>query len=225
MSCLWCHNPESQYAKPQLMFYEAQCIGCRCVKNASDIHLRRKTRPNTKITFFMSQILRSVGIEQMRSCAENCPSEALRLCGRAMTVQEVMTEIEKGCGLLLLMAAGSLSQEENRFCKVHFLKKFFQNVQKRKFLSVLTTLEIKGENRATAAVCRFVLVDVKILNPEKASVYQGICYKNMPKKNLKRLSDLNIPVIIRVPLAKGINDTPRRNRKKRDAFQITDQHN
>lgn len=23
MSCLWCHNPESQYAKPQLMFYEA----------------------------------------------------------------------------------------------------------------------------------------------------------------------------------------------------------
>ena len=32
MSCLWCHNPESQYAKPQLMFYEAQCIGCgRCV--------------------------------------------------------------------------------------------------------------------------------------------------------------------------------------------------
>lgn len=63
MSCLWCHNPESQYAKPQLMFYEAQCIGCgRCVKNVSDIHLRRKHGQTHKTTFFMSQILRSVGI-------------------------------------------------------------------------------------------------------------------------------------------------------------------
>ena len=62
------------------------------------------------------------------------------------------------------------------------------------------------------------LVDVKILNPEKASVYQGICYKNMPK-NLKRLSDLNIPVIIRVPLAKGINDTPEEIEKRETLFK------
>ena len=97
MSCLWCHNPESQYAKPQLMFYEAQCIGCgRCVKKCIRYALRRKHGQTHKTTFFMSQILRYCrDCEQMRSCAENCPSEALRLCGRTMTVQEVMTEIEK----------------------------------------------------------------------------------------------------------------------------------
>ena len=49
MSCLWCHNPESQYAKPQLMFYEAQCIGCgRCVKKCIRYTFKKKTRPNTQ---------------------------------------------------------------------------------------------------------------------------------------------------------------------------------
>ena len=63
MSCLWCHNPESQYAKPQLMFYEAQCIGCgRCVKKCIRYTFKKKTRPNTQNHVLMSQILRSVGI-------------------------------------------------------------------------------------------------------------------------------------------------------------------
>ena len=63
MSCLWCHNPESQYAKPQLMFYEAQCIGCgRCVKKCIRYTFKKKHGQTHKTTFFMSQILRSVGI-------------------------------------------------------------------------------------------------------------------------------------------------------------------
>lgn len=97
MSCLWCHNPESQYAKPQLMFYEAQCIGCgRCVKKCIRYTFKKKTRPNTQNHFLYEPDLKICrDCEQMRSCAENCPSEALRLCGRTMTVQEVMTEIEK----------------------------------------------------------------------------------------------------------------------------------
>ncbi len=28
LRCLWCHNPESQSAKPQLMYYADKCVGC-----------------------------------------------------------------------------------------------------------------------------------------------------------------------------------------------------
>ena len=28
LRCAWCHNPESQSMKPQMMFYKDKCIGC-----------------------------------------------------------------------------------------------------------------------------------------------------------------------------------------------------
>ena len=32
LKCAWCHNPESQSAKPQMMFYRDKCTGCgKCV--------------------------------------------------------------------------------------------------------------------------------------------------------------------------------------------------
>ena len=34
MSCLWCHNPESQNPAPELLFYPNQCVGCRACRDA-----------------------------------------------------------------------------------------------------------------------------------------------------------------------------------------------
>lgn len=210
MSCLWCHNPESQYAKPQLMFYEAQCIGCgRCVKKCIRYTFKKKARPNTQNHILYEPDLKICrDCEQMRSCAENCPSEALRLCGRTMTVQEVMTEIEKDVDCYIDGGGVTFSGGEP-LLQSAFLKEILPKCAEKKISVCLdTTLEVMWEKiEPLLPYVGLFLVDVKILNPEKASVYQGICYKNMPK-NLKRLSDLNIPVIIRVPLAKGINDTP-----------------
>lgn len=28
LNCIWCHNPESKRAKPQLGFFAKNCIGC-----------------------------------------------------------------------------------------------------------------------------------------------------------------------------------------------------
>ena len=28
LKCKWCHNPESQSSKPQIMFYKDKCTGC-----------------------------------------------------------------------------------------------------------------------------------------------------------------------------------------------------
>ena len=31
LKCKWCHNPESQSSKPQILFYKDKCTGCgRC---------------------------------------------------------------------------------------------------------------------------------------------------------------------------------------------------
>ena len=36
LKCAWCHNPESQFAKPQIMFYNEKCTGCGRCKNVTE---------------------------------------------------------------------------------------------------------------------------------------------------------------------------------------------
>ena len=34
LKCIWCHNPESIYFKPQLAYYDNKCISCgECVSS------------------------------------------------------------------------------------------------------------------------------------------------------------------------------------------------
>ena len=127
--------------------------------------------------------------------------------GREVTVQELLNEYDSYREFL--KNGGITVTGGEPLLQSAFLKEILPKCAEKKISVCLdTTLEVMWEKiEPLLPYVGLFLVDVKILNPEKASVYQGICYKNMPK-NLKRLSDLNIPVIIRVPLAKGINDTP-----------------
>ena len=39
LSCAWCHNPESQSGKVQLMFFADKCIGCGKCENHCPQHI------------------------------------------------------------------------------------------------------------------------------------------------------------------------------------------
>ena len=66
LRCKWCHNPESQSLKPQIMFYADKCTGCgRCHGiTAAD-------------TDFI------------------CFNDAKQICGKEYTVDEVFAEVVK----------------------------------------------------------------------------------------------------------------------------------
>jgi len=73
LTCIWCHNPESISAKPQLEWLEHKCIGCKiCIE----------TCPNEAL------LLDDEGLHINRlkcvscgKCVEECPSTALHMWG------------------------------------------------------------------------------------------------------------------------------------------------
>lgn len=75
MRCKWCHNPESQSAQKQMMYYKDKCTGCgKCAKVC----------PNQlKKCDFCGK------------CELYCPADARKICGKEYSADEVFNEIAK----------------------------------------------------------------------------------------------------------------------------------
>ena len=75
LRCAWCHNPESQSARAQMLVYQNKCTGCgkckeKCPHDLESCNLCGK-------------------------CALYCPHDAREICGKEYTVDEVLKEILK----------------------------------------------------------------------------------------------------------------------------------
>lgn len=86
LHCAWCHNPETQRAEPELLFYEKKCIGCRGCQTvcASGAH-----------AFDGAHCIDRARCVACFSCAEQCPVCALEVSGSAMTPKEILTVVRR----------------------------------------------------------------------------------------------------------------------------------
>ena len=74
LRCAWCHNPEGQELKPQMMFYKDKCTGCgKCTEVCP-------TPENCTLC---------------GKCTFYCPVDARKVCGSEYTVDQVFAEIIK----------------------------------------------------------------------------------------------------------------------------------
>ena len=82
LKCVWCHNPEGIGYHPQLSYYEHKCIGCgACAKICKEgAHVVR----NGQHIFYREK---STGCG---NCENVCLGDALKLYGKAVTVEELM---------------------------------------------------------------------------------------------------------------------------------------
>ena len=84
LRCAWCHNPETQRATPEMLFYESKCIFCgacvsACPTGAQSIHPER--------------VFDRVGCTACGRCATVCCTDALTPAARDMTVAEILAAV------------------------------------------------------------------------------------------------------------------------------------
>lgn len=86
LNCLWCQNPESKEAKPQLMYYPDKCTGCgacSAVCPVGAVCWEQGGKPRTD-----RSLCTACG-----TCAGACPSKAREISGYTTTVEEALRKV------------------------------------------------------------------------------------------------------------------------------------
>ena len=77
LSCVWCHNPESQSFEKQMMFYKSKCIGCgKCAESCPPQIIRIVDAPASS-KYKKQAKFQKKGCISCFCCQEMCPMKAI----------------------------------------------------------------------------------------------------------------------------------------------------
>jgi len=86
LSCVWCHNPESKKAVPEISFDKTKCVASdTCINVCSEDALDRKN------PFFIDRNLCTL----CEICVANCPSGAIAMVGKKITMKNIVATVLK----------------------------------------------------------------------------------------------------------------------------------
>lgn len=203
MKCAWCHNPESQDREPELMYFEKSCIQCRECEAICDQNAH---------TFYNGKHEMNVLIcrecDKKKRCEETCCSESIRLCGKSMSVDEVLQEILRDKeyygqeGGVTFSGGEPLLQEE-------FLREIMLLCKEKNInIGLDTTLNVEWERiEQVLPYVDFYLIDIKSMDEKQHVELTGQSNRNL-LENIRLLSKAGGRIIIRMPIVYGCNDSP-----------------
>ncbi|MBP5233277.1 MAG: glycyl-radical enzyme activating protein [Planctomycetes bacterium] len=87
LRCAWCHNPESQSPRPELLFAAAKCGGCGVCAASCPAGAHRLENGRHEIN--------RAACVGGGACARRCPAGALSLAGEKRTAAAVLAEVVK----------------------------------------------------------------------------------------------------------------------------------
>ena len=198
LRCIWCHNPESQIRRHEILYDSKKCVACgrcatACPRNCHSLDVTHKLERKTCIG--------------CGACAEVCPTEALELYGKSVTIDEVYNVVvrdkvfyENSGGGVTISGGEPLFQPD---FTAELLKKCFEN-------GIHTAIETSGfsEEKALLTVleyCDFILFDIKETDEERHKQYTGVSLAPI-LHNLRLINEKKIPFIIRAPIIPTLND-------------------
>jgi len=219
LSCWWCHNPESQRLQPELLYLEERCRHCGDCVAACPQHaigqVNGTVRTNARCSLPWppapgpwplvagAALCRNCG-----QCTEACQAEARQIAGRRLTVAELVAEIERDLVFFEESGGGVTLSGGEPLAQPRFVSALLAACRDRGIPTVLDTCGYAPTavflNVALAA--GLVLFDLKLMDPASHKQYTGVSNRRI-LGNLKELVARGRPVIVRIPVMPGINDT------------------
>ena len=188
LSCAWCHNPESQSFKVQMMFHESKCTGCGKCREVCENNLKKCTLCGR--------------------CTSFCPSGAREICGKEYTVSEVFEELMRDSVFYKTSGGGVTFSGGECMLQIDFLEEILKECKKNGLHTAVDTAGnvSYGFFERILPHTDLFLYDVKCLESEKHKRYTGQG-NELILENLKKLLKDGKHVWVRIPVIPSVNDT------------------
>lgn len=196
LHCRWCHNPESQSSKPQLMFYRHKCTAC-----GSCLVCRARSLSDGRLLLDRSRC------ELCGRCVNACPSGANELCGRKASVGEIIAEVAEDKPFYRSDGGMTLSGGEPSM-QPEFSLSLLRAARDEGIGCAIETCGFGEQSffEEAASLGALFLFDLKAIDPELHCRLTGA--PNGPiHENLERLFALGADIILRLPIIPGANDS------------------
>ncbi len=188
LHCKWCHNPESQSTKKELMIFSSKCVGCgECTKLCEKAH--------------------TAGCTACGECVRVCSHEARKIAGRTQSVDEICKTVLRDKQFYLSSGGGvTLSGGEPLLqadAAAELLKKCMES-------GVSTAVETAAGVgfRAFEKIfqfCDLIICDIKAIDEKTHIDCTGVSNK-LILENAVRLKKSGKELLFRMPVVPGFND-------------------
>ncbi|CAH2213742.1 trans-4-hydroxy-L-proline dehydratase activase [Tepidibacter aestuarii] len=198
LTCIWCHNPESQRYKSEIMYNEEKCSKCgECEKRC----------PHDCIKINEDKIINDYSIcSHCENCIDFCVNNARELVGKEYSVNELMKEIEKDKVFYEESGGGVTLSGGEVMSQIDFVEQIVKNCKRKGIHVAIDTCgyaPFESYERIIDYVDLF-LYDIKLMNSQRHEKYAGKP-NELILKNLVMLSERGANINLRIPLIQGIN--------------------
>lgn len=200
LRCVWCHNPESQLAEPEIFFSPEKCIGCGWCFECCPNHCHEMEKDQ--------HVFRRELCIRCGKCTEKCYAGALEKVGTLLSVEEVMDQVckdrlfyDRSGGGLTLSGGEPLAQFE-------FTRELLRVAKKERLHTCVETCGFADFSRLAALLplVDLWLWDVKATGEALHRRLTGVSDTPI-LENLRRLDEAGAELILRCPLVPGVNDS------------------
>jgi pyruvate formate lyase activating enzyme len=204
LSCWWCHNPESQGSQPEVMLREQRCIRCgSCIEACAEGAISDRSNGSGPQPVVTDRNL----CTRCGSCVEVCPVEAREIAGKALTVDQVMAEIERDITFFDESSGGVTFSGGEPLMQPQFLMELLRACRG---IDVHTVLDTSGYTSwkmlsQIAPLVDLFLYDIKCIDSEKHRRFTGVP-NDLILSNLEGLAQAGSALILRLPVIPGLND-------------------
>lgn len=199
LRCAWCHNPETQAFKPELLFYPNKCIGCAACEAVC---------PSGVHSVGEKHLIDRAKCVACGVCVKACPTTALELCGTEMSIDEILSVAEKDRAFYGGEGGITLSGGEP-FAQGKPVIEFLKACKERGFSTAVETCGYTDADllRAALPYVDLFLWDVKDTDSARHKRYTGV-ENGKILDNLSIVNEMNAKIRLRCILVAGVNTDP-----------------
>jgi pyruvate formate lyase activating enzyme len=203
LNCVWCHNPESKAAKPELSYDAAACVGCgTCAWGCPESAISEDN------PYFIDREKCSLCFK----CADACPSRALKRMGTPMTVAEVAESALKDAAFYLSSGGGVTLSGGEPTVYMEFCSELMSELRAAGVDTLIETCGLFDFDRFSSLILPFatrIFIDIKLMDAarhkEMCGADNGVILSNA-RRLIEASTQGGPEVLPRIPLIPGATD-------------------